>query len=74
MEAKTQKEVFTVTDKDGHSYWRKLGVGYINKDGSMNLYLDALPINGRLQVRDPKPREDFAPRGPQPPFEPAGIQ
>jgi hypothetical protein len=59
----TYKEVFTINDKEGRSYWTKLGVAFPNKDGSLNLYLDALPVNGRLQIRDAKPKEERAPRG-----------
>ncbi len=49
----TMKTVFTVVKKsDGKSFWMKLGVGFVNRDGSINLHLDALPANGTLQVRD----------------------
>ena len=53
------KMVYTVVEnKDGKSFWMKVGIGSINKDGSMNLKLDALPVNGTLQVRDYEPRDD----------------
>jgi hypothetical protein len=36
-----------------HTRWIKIGVGWPNRDGSINLYLDAFPIGtNRLQVRD----------------------
>jgi len=38
--------------KDGKTSWLKIGVGFPNKDNSINLYLDALPTNGRLQLRE----------------------
>ncbi|MCC6806771.1 MAG: hypothetical protein IT381_05070 [Deltaproteobacteria bacterium] len=44
-------EVFTVIERNNKSYWSKLGRGYLNKDGSINVFLDALPVNGRLQIR-----------------------
>lgn len=51
-------EVFTASERNGKSYWSKLGRGYLNKDGSINVFLDALPLNGKLQIRveveDPK--------------------
>jgi hypothetical protein len=54
-------DVFTITDRerDGKtaSYWLKVGVAFRNKDGSLNVYLDALPVNGRLQLREPNGRE-----------------
>jgi hypothetical protein len=47
------KLVYTVVQtKNGKSAWIKLGAGWINSDGSMNLKLDALPVNGTMQVRD----------------------
>ena len=49
------KFVYTVVEgKGGRSYWVKIGVGFPNSDGSMNLKLDALPVNGSLQLRDPQ--------------------
>jgi len=49
----SMKMVYTVTDRpDGKSIWTKVGIGSINKDGSLNLKLDAVPVNGKLHVRD----------------------
>ena len=59
------KSVFTVVDKpDGsRSYWTRIGAGWINRDGSITIKLDALPVNGTLQVRDADDRRDAAPTG-----------
>ena len=38
--------------KDGGTYWMKCGSGYGNKDDSINLYMDAYPITGKLQLRE----------------------
>ena len=46
------KAVYAVTERGGRSYWTKIGVGFTNKDGSLNLRLDAIPVNGQLQVRE----------------------
>jgi hypothetical protein len=46
------KTVFTVVERGNRSYWVRVGVGFTNKDGSLNLKLDAIPTNGSLQVRD----------------------
>jgi hypothetical protein len=52
-QSKQMKTVFTVVDRgQGKSYWVRVGVGFVNKDGSLNLHLDAVPINGKLQVRE----------------------
>ena len=32
--------------------WMKMGTAYVNRDNSINVYLDGLPVNGKLQVRD----------------------
>ncbi len=32
--------------------WTKVGVGFVNRDNSINVILDAIPVNGRLQIRD----------------------
>jgi hypothetical protein len=44
--------VYTVTTRQGKSYWTRIGVAYTNRDGSINCKLDALPVNGILQIRD----------------------
>lgn len=45
------KVLSPVTRKDGSTYWMRVGSGFPNRDASINLYLDALPINQRLQLR-----------------------
>lgn len=55
------KVLSPIERKDGTTYWMKLGIGYPNKDQSVNLYLDALPLNHKLQLREME-EEDFAPR------------
>ena len=52
-ESKSMKAVYTVIDRgQGKSFWVRIGVGFTNRDGSLNLRLDAIPVNGTLQVRD----------------------
>lgn len=45
------KVLSPVKGADGRTYWHRLGSAFVNNDGSINLYLDALPVNGKLQVR-----------------------
>ncbi|MBW1870429.1 MAG: hypothetical protein JRJ19_00090 [Deltaproteobacteria bacterium] len=47
-------QVYTIVEKQGSdkSFWVKVGAGFPNRDGSINVYLDALPTNGRLQIRE----------------------
>jgi hypothetical protein len=51
--AKDMKAVYTVIERgQGKSFWVRVGVGFTNRDGSINLRLDAIPVNGSLQVRE----------------------
>jgi hypothetical protein len=40
--------------KDGNSVWTRAGSAWVNRDGSMNLYLDVLPLDGTLHIREDK--------------------
>lgn len=42
-------------EKDGKSFWTKVGAAFPNRDGSLSVSLDAVPINGKIQIRDPQP-------------------
>jgi hypothetical protein len=69
----TMKAVFAVVERGaGKSYWTRVGVGFVNRDGSITLKLDAIPINGTLQVREWESREDGARRGNDRPVDPEG--
>jgi hypothetical protein len=46
------KSVYTITERGDKSYWTKIGVAVVNPDGSLNIKLDAIPVNGLLHVRD----------------------
>jgi hypothetical protein len=55
-QTKNMKTVFTVVERgQGKSIWVRIGVGFVNKDGSWNLHLDAVPTNGKIQVREWEP-------------------
>ena len=56
--------VYTIVEgKDGKSYWVRIGRVFApNRDGSYNIKLDALPMNGVLQVREWEARDDLAGR------------
>ena len=60
-QAEKPLEVYTVIDptREGQkSRWVRIGAAWKNRDGSLNIKLDALPVNGVLNVRKPKPKED----------------
>ena len=53
--------------KDGKDVndWTRLGVGFVNKDDSINLVFHFIPTDLKettIQLRDPKPREERAQR------------
>ena len=52
------KEVYTVVKNGEKDYWNRIGMAFVNKDGSLNVKLNALPVNGSLNIRDPRPRAD----------------
>jgi hypothetical protein len=54
------RQVFTVVDRNGKSFWVRIGAAFGNYDGSETVILDALPINGRIQIRDQGTKESAA--------------
>ncbi|HEX3342970.1 MAG TPA: hypothetical protein VHS09_00305 [Polyangiaceae bacterium] len=61
MDEKNMKTVWTITERTSNgatkSFWTKVGVGFVNRDGSISLRLDCIPISGALQVREWEPAE-----------------
>ena len=53
-DSKKKKVLCPIQGRDGKTYWRLLGSAFVNKDNSINVYMDSTPINwdGKLQVRD----------------------
>lgn len=37
--------------------WRRIGTAFLNRDESLNIEIDAMPVNGKLHVRDFLPRD-----------------
>jgi hypothetical protein len=54
---KPHKEVFFITQSGEKSFFNRCGVAFENKDGSLNVILNAFPTDGKLHIRDPKERE-----------------
>lgn len=53
MDAAEKKAIYTIVERNqGKSYWVRIGTGFVNKDGSITVKLDAVPVNGTLQVRE----------------------
>jgi hypothetical protein len=50
---RSKKVIAPMKGKNGRTYWMRVGNAWINKDDSINVYLDAFPNNGgQLQIRD----------------------
>jgi hypothetical protein len=58
--AARRKIVYTVIEREGleRPVWVRIGVGWLNRDDSLNIRLDALPVNGQLHIRDYDPERD----------------
>lgn len=55
-------DVFTPIERqEQKSVFVKVGAAWVNRDGSINVTLDALPVNGRLHLRIPSPQSDETP-------------
>lgn len=52
------KVVYTITERGDRSFWTRIGVAYVNRDGSLSVKLDAIPVNGTMQIRDWTPGSD----------------
>lgn len=54
--------VYTIVEVNGDSkdYWQRVGSAWTNKDGSLNVSLNSLPVNGKLHIREPQPNDSSA--------------
>lgn len=52
MKPGTRMAVFSITDG---SVWRRAGTATVNKDGSICVELEILPIDGKLHIREEPP-------------------
>ncbi len=52
------KTVYTIVVRKGseRKMWVRIGAAFENKDGSLNVRLDALPCNGEIHIRDAEPK------------------
>lgn len=58
---------YVITERDGRHYWNRIGVAFRNRDGSINVRLEAMPVNGELQLREyiPNPEPGDTPNDPE---------
>lgn len=52
------KIVYSISERGGKNYWTWIGVAFLNSDGSLNVKLEAVPVNGEMQIRDYVPRDE----------------
>jgi hypothetical protein len=58
------RPVYTIVERDNDKhYWLRVGAAFDNSDNSINLKLDALPVNGQLQIREHEPYDPSRRRG-----------
>ena len=63
------KDVYVIHDtkpgqRKAKGRWTRIGVAFENKDGSLNVLIDAIPLNGRLHIRDRDDSQQTEPRLP----------
>lgn len=52
------RAVYAVVPKpEGKDVWLRVGSAFENRDGSTTVLLDAVPVGGKLQIRDYQPRD-----------------
>jgi len=54
---------FNIVERGEKSFWNRIGTAFRNHDGSYNIYLDALPIGGKIQIREIKDDDRRKERG-----------
>ena len=57
-ERKNYRVVYTIIERNQRKIWVRIGAAFSNRDGSVNVILDAMPTNGRLHIRDWVPAEE----------------
>ena len=50
----TMKDVYMIRQGEKTAFWTKIGVAFVNKDGSLNVKLNAIPVDGQIHIRDQK--------------------
>lgn len=56
MEIGKALEVYTVVERPRNtSLWVRVGTAHVNADGTIGVELNALPLTGKLVIREPRP-------------------
>jgi hypothetical protein len=51
---------YVIIERKGYDkpFWNRIGSAFFNRDGSINVLLDSLPLQGKIQLREDLPKED----------------
>ena len=60
MEQNRMKIAYVITQRKDKNFWNRVGVAFVNNDGSINVKLEAVPVSGEIQIRDYQPRDELA--------------
>jgi len=60
MEQNKMKIAYVITQRKDKSFWNRIGVAFVNADGSINVKLEAVPVTGEIQIRDYHPKDEVA--------------
>lgn len=44
------RRVYSLVQRGKHTIWLRMGIAYMNPDGSADIILDAVPLSGRLRI------------------------
>ena len=60
MEESKHKAVYVIIENERleKPLFRRIGTAFVNKDQSLNVILEALPIEGRLHIREPRAHDE----------------
>lgn len=71
LQAGKKLAVFSIKGGTNGTVWVRAGTAMVNKDGSLNVWLDVLPLDGKLHLREAGERRDVV-QG-KAPVEPAAV-
>ncbi|MEO7035831.1 MAG: hypothetical protein ABI548_17985 [Polyangiaceae bacterium] len=60
MEQNRMKIAYVITQRKDRNFWNRVGVAFVNNDGSINVKLEAVPVSGEIQIRDYQPKDELA--------------
>jgi hypothetical protein len=61
MDHSKMKIAYVITTRNNRSFWNRVGVAVVNRDGTINVKHEAVPVSGELQIRYYVPREEATP-------------